>query len=93
MLREEQDDKRLRLVGRSSEKYRKKLFDLEVLLTIALPNLGLRVTTKSQRVPNSYVLFFSSEFERSQWIETLEALQQVRLNQLSFAAFKINYII
>lgn len=65
--------------GRGSEKNRKKLAELEAQLVLASPNLVLRVAHKSQqnRVQNSYTFFLSSEFERSQWVEAVEALQQV----------------
>ncbi|XP_066588300.1 active breakpoint cluster region-related protein-like [Prorops nasuta] len=74
---ERNDEKRIRLGGRGSEKNRKKLAELEAQLVLASPNLVLRVTHKSQqRVQNSYTFFLSSEFERSQWVEAVEALQQ-----------------
>ncbi|XP_070511543.1 active breakpoint cluster region-related protein isoform X4 [Cardiocondyla obscurior] len=75
---ERNDEKRIRLGGRGSEKNRKKLAELEAQLVLASPNLVLRVAHKSQqnRVQNSYIFFLSSEFERSQWVEAVEALQQ-----------------
>ncbi|XP_043254603.1 rho GTPase activating protein at 1A isoform X3 [Colletes latitarsis] len=74
---ERNDEKRIRLGGRGSEKNRKKLAELEAQLVLASPNLVLRVVHKSQhRVQNSYTFFLSSEFERSQWVEAVEALQQ-----------------
>ncbi|XP_053986949.1 active breakpoint cluster region-related protein isoform X2 [Hylaeus volcanicus] len=74
---ERNDEKRMRLGGRGSEKNRKKLAELEAQLVLASPNLVLRVTHKSQhRVQNLYTFFLSSEFERSQWVEAVEALQQ-----------------
>lgn len=79
MWEERNDEKRIRLGGRGSEKNRKKLAELEAQLVLASPNLVLRVAQKSQqnRVQNSYTFFLSSEFERSQWVEAVEALQQV----------------
>lgn len=80
ILWEERNDesKRIRLGGRGSEKHRKKLAELEAQLVLASPNLILRVAQKNQqRAQNSYTFFLSSEFERSQWIEAVEALQQV----------------
>lgn len=76
---ERNDEKRIRLGGRGSEKNRKKLAELEAQLVLASPNLVLRVAHRSQqnRVQNSYTFFLSSEFERSQWVEAVEALQQV----------------
>ncbi|OXU28720.1 hypothetical protein TSAR_012957 [Trichomalopsis sarcophagae] len=74
---EKNDDKRIRLGGRGSEKNRKKLAELEAQLVLASPNLILKVGQKNQnRVQNTYTFFLSSEFERSQWIEAIEALQQ-----------------
>ncbi|KOC67113.1 Active breakpoint cluster region-related protein [Habropoda laboriosa] len=74
---ERNDEKRIKLGGRGSEKNRKKLAELEAQLVLASPNLVLRVAHKSQhRVQNSYTFFLSSEFERSQWVEAVEALQQ-----------------
>ncbi|XP_015185968.1 PREDICTED: active breakpoint cluster region-related protein [Polistes dominula] len=74
---ERNDEKRIRLGGRGSEKNRKKLAELEAQLVLASPNLLMRVAHKNQhRVQNAYTFFLSSEFERSQWIEAVEALQQ-----------------
>ncbi|KAK2581864.1 hypothetical protein KPH14_002327 [Odynerus spinipes] len=74
---ERNDEKRIRLGGRGSEKNRKKLAELEAQLVLASPNLVMRVAYKNQhRVQNAYTFFLSSEFERSQWIEAVEALQQ-----------------
>lgn len=74
---ERNDEKRVRLGGRGSEKNRKKLAELEAQLVLASPNLVMRVAHKNQhRVQNAYTFFLSSEFERSQWIEAVEALQQ-----------------
>ena len=79
MWEEKNDDKRIRLGGRGSEKNRKKLAELEAQLVLASPNLILKIGQKNQnRIQNSYTFFLSSEFERSQWIEAIEALQQVR---------------
>lgn len=78
---ERNEEKRIRLGGRGSEKNRKKLAELEAQLVLASPNLVLRVAHKNQqnRVQNSYTFFLSSEFERSQWVEAVEALQQVEI--------------
>lgn len=74
---ERNDEKRIKIGGRGTDKNRKKLAELEAQLVLASPNLVLRVSHKSQnRVQNSYTFFLSSEFERSQWIEAVEALQQ-----------------
>ncbi|XP_034941803.1 active breakpoint cluster region-related protein [Chelonus insularis] len=77
ILWEERNDEKKNRLGRCSEKHRKKLAELEAQLVLASPNLLLRVSHKNQhRVQNSYTFFLSSEFERSQWIEAVEALQQ-----------------
>ncbi|XP_046744957.1 active breakpoint cluster region-related protein [Diprion similis] len=74
---EKNDEKRIRIGGRGSEKNRKKLAELEAQLVLASPNLVLRVTHRGQhRAHNSYTFFLSSEFERAQWVEAVEALKQ-----------------
>ncbi|XP_066997910.2 active breakpoint cluster region-related protein [Anabrus simplex] len=72
---ERNDDKRLRL-GSRSEKQRKKLADLEAQLVLASPNLVFRVGNRSAR---TYTFFLSSEFERTQWIDAIHALQSSQL--------------
>lgn len=59
-----------------SEKHRKKLADLEAQLVLASPNLVFRVGNRTSRV---YTFFLSSEFERTQWIEAVHALQSSQL--------------
>ncbi|KAF4527893.1 hypothetical protein B566_EDAN011284 [Ephemera danica] len=69
------DDKRSRQGGRA-EKQRKKLADLEAQLVLASPNLVFRVGQRNQR---PYTFFLSSEFERTQWIDAIHALQASQL--------------
>lgn len=79
ILWEERNDEKKNRLGssRCSEKNRKKLAELEAQLVLASPNLLLRVVHKNQaRIQTAYTFFLSSEFERSQWIEAVEALQQ-----------------
>ncbi|XP_008559436.1 active breakpoint cluster region-related protein [Microplitis demolitor] len=78
ILWEERNDEKKNRLGRCSEKNRKKLAELEAQLVLASPNLLLRVSHKNQHRAQSscYTFFLSSEFERSQWIEAVEALQQ-----------------
>lgn len=77
ILWEERNDEKKNRLGRYSEKNRKKLAELEAQLVLASPNLLLKVCHKQQqRAQNNYSFFLSSEFERSQWIEAVEALQQ-----------------
>nr|CAD7588751.1 unnamed protein product [Timema genevievae] len=73
ILWDEKDDKRQR---NRSEKQRKKLADLEAQLVLASPNLVFRVGNRSSR---TYTFFLSSEFERTQWIEAIHALQSSQL--------------
>lgn len=54
------------------EKQRKKLADLEAQLVLAYPDLVLRVGQRGSRL---YCFLLSSEFERTQWIEAVNALQ------------------
>ncbi|KAK0160341.1 hypothetical protein PV328_007763 [Microctonus aethiopoides] len=77
ILWEEKNDEKKNRGGRVSERNRKKLAELEAQLVLASPNLLLRVSHKNQnRIQNNYTFFLSSEFERCQWIEAVEALQQ-----------------
>lgn len=59
-----------------SEKHKKKLADLEAQLVLASPNLVFRVGNRTSR---AYTFFLSSEFERTQWIEAVHALQSSQL--------------
>lgn len=69
---EEKDDKKSG--SRANDKHRKKLADLEAQLVLASPNLvfkiGNRATTKQM------TFFLSSDFERTQWAESILALQK-----------------
>lgn len=56
------------------EKQRKKLAALEAQLVLAYPDLVLRVGQRGQRL---YTFLLSSEFERTQWIEAVHALQSI----------------
>jgi len=58
--------------GARAEKQRKKLADLEAQLVLASPNLVFRVGQRNQR---SYTFFLSSEFERTQWMDAIQAMQ------------------
>ncbi|XP_073956741.1 rho GTPase activating protein at 1A isoform X1 [Choristoneura fumiferana] len=74
-----QDDKKLRLGGRgTAEKQRKKLAELEGQLVLASPNLVLRVGARAPHaaaLQRHHVFFLSSEYERTQWIDSIHALQ------------------
>ncbi|BFG00556.1 active breakpoint cluster region-related protein [Drosophila madeirensis] len=59
---------------RTGDKYRRKLADLESQLVLATPNLVLRLGNKAN---NKAVTFFlSSDFERSQWMDSITSLKQ-----------------
>ncbi|XP_045772789.1 active breakpoint cluster region-related protein isoform X2 [Maniola jurtina] len=74
-----QDDKKIRLGGRgAAEKQRKKLAELEGQLVLASPNLVFRVGARapgSTALQRQHVFFLSSEYERTQWIDSIHALQ------------------
>ncbi|KAI4471199.1 breakpoint cluster region protein bcr [Holotrichia oblita] len=74
-LRQEEknaEDKKIRL-GRSSEKYKKRLLELESQLVLVSPNLIFKL--KHAQFQKSYIFFLSSEFERMQWSDTIRTLQ------------------
>ncbi|XP_026499559.1 active breakpoint cluster region-related protein isoform X2 [Vanessa tameamea] len=74
-----QDDKKIRLGGRgAAEKQRKKLSELEGQLVLASPNLVFRVGARapgSTTLQRQHIFFLSSEYERTQWIDSIHALQ------------------
>ncbi|CAF4934582.1 unnamed protein product [Pieris macdunnoughi] len=74
-----QDDKKIRLGGRgAAEKQRKKLAELEGQLVLASPNLIFRIAARapaSTALQRQHVFFLSSEYERTQWIDSIHALQ------------------
>ncbi|XP_068154512.1 active breakpoint cluster region-related protein isoform X2 [Drosophila tropicalis] len=59
---------------RTGDKYRRKLADLESQLVLATPNLVLRLCNKSNNKPITF--FLSSDFERTQWIDSITSLKQ-----------------
>ncbi|XP_018325417.1 active breakpoint cluster region-related protein [Agrilus planipennis] len=75
-LRQEEklnEDKKIRL-GRGSEKYRKRLLELESQLVLVSPNLAFRI--KHRQSQKTFTFYLSSEFERTQWIEAIQTLQK-----------------
>lgn len=60
-------------MGRGSEKFRKRLMELESQLVLVSPNLVFRI--KHRQTAKTYIFFLSSEFERMQWIEAIQTLQ------------------
>lgn len=74
------DDKKIRLGGRgAAEKQRKKLAELEAQLVLASPNLVFRVGARAPgnagSLQRQHIFFLSSEYERTQWIDSIHALQ------------------
>ncbi|TRY69534.1 hypothetical protein TCAL_12885 [Tigriopus californicus] len=59
--------------SKSTVKYRKKLNELEAQLVLASPCLVFQVAQKPSG--KTFTFFLSSDFERSQWVETLQVLQ------------------
>ncbi|XP_072949374.1 active breakpoint cluster region-related protein isoform X2 [Epargyreus clarus] len=74
-----QDDKKIRLGGRgAAEKQRKKLSELEGQLVLASPNLVFRLGARAAPgapLQRHHVFFLSSEYERTQWVDSIHALQ------------------
>lgn len=58
----------------AGDKHRKKLFDLEAQLVLASPNLVLRISNRASN--KTAVFFLSSDYERTQWIDSIMQLQQ-----------------
>lgn len=58
---------------RSGDKYRRKLADLESQLVLATPNLVLRLGNKANN--KTMTFFLSSDFERTQWIDSITSLK------------------
>ncbi|KRG07094.1 active breakpoint cluster region-related protein isoform X2 [Drosophila mojavensis] len=59
---------------RTGDKYRRKLADLESQLVLATPNLVLRLGNKANN--KTITFFLSSDFERTQWIDSIMSLKQ-----------------
>lgn len=58
---------------RASEKHRKKLIDLEGQLVLASPNLVFKIINRANG--KTMTFFLSSEYERTQWIESIHSLK------------------
>lgn len=75
ILAEDRDDKKHKSYSsRSMDKYRKKLHDIEAQLVLASPNLIFRLGNKTTNKMSTF--FLSSQFERTQWIDTIINLQE-----------------
>ncbi|KAJ3661253.1 hypothetical protein Zmor_005657 [Zophobas morio] len=75
-LRQEEkalEDKKIRS-SRGSDKFKKRLVELESQLVLVSPNLPFRI--KNRPTARLYTFFLSSEFERTQWIEAILTLQR-----------------
>lgn len=59
---------------RVGDKNRKKLAELEAQLLLASPNLVFRINNRSTN--KTMTFFLSSEYERTQWIDSIITLQQ-----------------
>ncbi|XP_020803804.1 rho guanine nucleotide exchange factor 17 isoform X3 [Drosophila serrata] len=77
---------------RSGDKYKRKLADLESQLVLATPNLVLRLNNKANN--KTMTFFLSSDFERTQWIDSITSLKQKcnlpganTINSLEVSAF------
>ncbi|KAL1518040.1 hypothetical protein ABEB36_001726 [Hypothenemus hampei] len=60
--------------SRGSDKFRKRLIELESQLVLVSPNLVYRIQNKG--TGRTYMFFLSSDFERTQWIEAIQTLQR-----------------
>ncbi|XP_074032954.1 rho GTPase activating protein at 1A [Leptinotarsa decemlineata] len=60
--------------SRGSDKFRKRLIELESQLVLVSPNLVYRI--KNKMTGRTYMFFLSSDFERTQWIEAIQTLQK-----------------
>lgn len=74
---------------RSGDKYRRKLADLESQLVLATPNLVLRLGNKANN--KTITFFLSSDFERTQWIDSILSLK-VSFSDLLQLNKAINYV-
>lgn len=60
-------------ISNKVEKHRKALNELEAQLVLASPHLLFQVASKSGK---TFSVFLSSEYERAQWVEALQVLQE-----------------
>ncbi|XP_058817435.1 active breakpoint cluster region-related protein isoform X2 [Topomyia yanbarensis] len=75
IMLDEKDEKKQRSSGsRAGDKHKKKLADLEAQLVLASPNLVFKIGNKASG--KTMTFFLSSDFERTQWIESILTLQQ-----------------
>ncbi|GAB0093247.1 active breakpoint cluster region-related protein [Sergentomyia squamirostris] len=72
--RQEEKTKGKGNVSKVGDKHRKKLAELESQIVLASPNLLFRLINKTSNKPMMF--FLSSDFERTQWIESIFTLQK-----------------
>ncbi|XP_055637377.1 active breakpoint cluster region-related protein isoform X2 [Toxorhynchites rutilus septentrionalis] len=76
IMMDEKEEKKQRTSGsRAGDKHRKKLADLEAQLVLASPNLVFKIGNKT--AGKTMTFFLSSDFERTQWIDSILTLQQM----------------
>lgn len=72
IMMEERDEKKSG--SRANDKHKKKLADIEAQLVLASPNLLFKIGNKSSGKQMTF--FLSSDFERTQWTESILSLQK-----------------
>ncbi|KAL7031589.1 hypothetical protein ACKWTF_007067 [Chironomus riparius] len=72
IMMEDRDDKKSG--SRANDKHKKKLADIEAQLVLASPNLIFKIGNKSSGKQMTF--FLSSDFERTQWTESILSLQK-----------------
>lgn len=72
IMMEERDEKKSG--SRANDKHKKKLADIEAQLVLASPNLIFKIGNKASGKQMTF--FLSSDFERTQWIESILSLQK-----------------
>ncbi|KAF7268387.1 rho GTPase activating protein at 1A [Rhynchophorus ferrugineus] len=94
-LRQEEklnEEKHRSKASRGSDKFRKRLMELESQLVLVSPNLVYRIKHRSH--PRIYAFFLSSDFERTQWVEAIQTLQRTErtgkvLNNVQYSMFEL----
>ncbi|CAH1155600.1 unnamed protein product [Phaedon cochleariae] len=83
LKQEEKSNESRSKLSRGSDKYKKKLMDIESQLVLVSPNLVFRI--KNKTTGRTHTFFLSSDFERTQWIETIMTLQKTERTGLTTA--------
>nr|CAH7760412.1 unnamed protein product [Callosobruchus chinensis] len=88
LRQEEKANENRSKLSRGSDKYRKRLIELESQLVLVSPNLVYRI--KNKATGRTYMFFLSSEFERTQWIDAILTLQKTeRTGKLPTSPFNM----